>query len=65
MNTEPERVLVAFATLFLIVTITATSLRCYVRIVMVKSFGADDALAVFAMVSVSKSKRISYPAIFD
>ena len=36
--------------LFLVLTWVAVSLRCYVRIFMIKSFGLDDWLSVAALV---------------
>jgi hypothetical protein len=41
----------AVAILFLALSWVAVSLRCYVRTVMMKSFGADDWLAVVSLVS--------------
>jgi hypothetical protein len=41
----------AVAILFLTLSWVAVSLRCYVRTVLMKSFGADDWLAVASLVS--------------
>jgi hypothetical protein len=41
----------AVAILFLTLSWVAVSLRCYVRSVMMKSFGTDDWLAVASLVS--------------
>lgn len=41
----------AVAILFLALSWVAVSLRCYVRTVIMKSFGADDWLAVTSLVS--------------
>lgn len=48
-NRGPE--VEAVAILFLILAWVFVALRCYVRIFMIKSFGTDDWLAVFALVS--------------
>lgn len=42
----------AVAIPFLALSWVAVSLRCYVRAVMMKSFGADDWLAVASLVSI-------------
>ncbi len=46
----------AVAILFLTLTWIFVGLRCYVRTVMMKSFGMDDWLAVAALVSLSVDK---------
>jgi len=43
----------AVGILFLVLTWVAVSLRCYVRIFMIKSFGLDDWLSVAALVRLS------------
>ncbi|KAF2476778.1 uncharacterized protein BDR25DRAFT_203703, partial [Lindgomyces ingoldianus] len=48
-NRGPE--LLAVDVFFMSTAIIATSLRCYVRVDMVKAFGLDDWLMVFAMLS--------------
>jgi len=47
-NRGPEVEVVAI--LFLILTWISVSLRCYVRALMMKSFGMDDWLAIVALV---------------
>jgi hypothetical protein len=46
MAEDRGRQVAAVAILFLALSWVAVSLRCYVRTVMMKSFGADDWLAV-------------------
>lgn len=41
---------------FLIVSFIAVALRCFVRLRLVKAFGWDDALMVFAMVCDASSR---------
>ena len=48
-NRGPE--VAATAILFLTLSWIAVSLRCYVRTIMMKSFGWDDWLSVAALVS--------------
>lgn len=48
-NRGPE--VAASAILFLTLAWIFVSLRCYVRTVLMKSFGADDWLAIAALVS--------------
>jgi high-affinity Fe2+/Pb2+ permease len=47
-NRGPQ--LIAVVAVLLAFSLTATILRCYVRINLVKAFGVDDYLMVFAMV---------------
>lgn len=47
-NRGPQ--LIAVVAVLLVFSLTATILRCYVRISLVKAFGVDDYLMVFAMV---------------
>jgi hypothetical protein len=42
--------LAAVVICFLILTVTTVALRCYVRIRLIRAFGADDALSVAALV---------------
>lgn len=65
MTSGVEHKVVVVEILFLALTITTTLLRCYVRAVMVKSFGADDKLAVLSLVSVSMISQISNPQLLD
>jgi len=54
----------AVAILFLILSWIAVSLRCYVRICMIKNFGADDWLAVGALVrSLEQHTNITLPLL--
>jgi hypothetical protein len=43
----------AVGILFLVLTWVAVTLRCYVRIFMIKSFGLDDWLSAAALVRLS------------
>ena len=45
--------------IFLCLSFVAVCLRCFVRIKVVKAFGWDDALMVFAMVCTIRSDRMS------
>lgn len=47
-NRGPQ--LIAVVAVLLVFSLTAIILRCYVRISLVKAFGVDDYLMVFAMV---------------
>lgn len=55
-NRGPQ--LAAVVALFMVLAWTAVSLRCYVRAIMIKNFGADDWLAVAALVSQKRSIRL-------
>ncbi|GFP60294.1 hypothetical protein ACSS6W_000105 [Trichoderma asperelloides] len=48
-NRGPQ--LIAVVAVLLVFSLTATILRCYVRISLVKAFGVDDYLMVFAMMT--------------
>lgn len=54
-NRGPE--LFAIDVTFMVAAIIASSLRCYVRVFMVKAFGRDDWLMLFATVSTRFYKR--------
>lgn len=52
-NRGPQ--LIAVVSVLLAFSLTAIILRCYVRISLVKAFGVDDYLMVFATVSDGSS----------
>lgn len=56
-NRGPQ--LIAVVSVLLAFSITAIILRCYVRISLVKAFGVDDYLMVFAMVGDGQLRRIA------
>jgi hypothetical protein len=56
-NRGPQ--LIAVVAVLMAFSLTAIILRCYVRISLVKAFGVDDYLMVFAMVSHGQSTH--YP----
>lgn len=49
MNSQSSQIAIV-AILFLILTITTVSLRCYVRARLTGGFGADDAFSVASLV---------------
>lgn len=56
----PQRIIVAIGAFFLVTTWVTTMLRIYVRTVMIKNVGAEDYLAVFALVSLQNLKIGNY-----
>ncbi|KAK4062789.1 uncharacterized protein Triagg1_9659 [Trichoderma aggressivum f. europaeum] len=55
-NRGPQ--LIAVIAVLLVFSLTAIVLRCYVRISLVKAFGVDDYLMIFAMVCSKPTSRI-------
>lgn len=54
-NRGPQ--LIAVIAVLLVFSLTAIVLRCYVRISLVKAFGVDDYLMIFAMVCSKPTSR--------
>lgn len=51
MDDRGSHAIIIITALFLFLSLVAVSLRCFVRLKIVKMFGRDDALMVTAMVS--------------
>jgi len=63
MGMSVDDKLITVLSIFLILTFTTVILRCYVRIKMVKIFGADDVLAVMSLVGPSSvTRNLEIPA---
>lgn len=56
-NRGPQ--LIAVIAVLLVFSLTAIVLRCYVRISLVKAFGVDDYLMIFAMVCSNPTSKLT------
>ena len=63
MGNGGSNAIIIITAVFLGFSLVTVSLRCFVRLKIVKSFGSDDALMVAAAASIFKKVPLKYPII--